>query len=80
MLIFQFRKLDTERREQAAKLKAQEKKWDHMVRAMHLEEMKQRKAESEEQRLVSAADWEVFEKERVAKARYVLLSLLFFLS
>uniref|UniRef100_A0A914XEM4 Eukaryotic translation initiation factor 3 subunit A n=1 Tax=Plectus sambesii TaxID=2011161 RepID=A0A914XEM4_9BILA len=65
----QLRKLDTERRDQAAKMKAQEKKWDHMVRAMHLEEMKQRKLETDNQLAIAAENWEVYEKERVAKAK-----------
>lgn len=72
-IVFQLRRLDAERREQATKQKAQEKKFDYMIRAFHLEEMKVSKDTSDEYRRQSEHEWEQYEKNRVAKAMYAFI-------
>jgi hypothetical protein len=66
-------RLDAERREQAQKQQQQEKKFDHTVRAFHLEELLERRRLSEERMRNAPALHEQYEERRVAKAMYVLV-------
>lgn len=61
--------MDAERREQKTKLLLQEKKFDHTVRAFHLEEIILRN-ESSTKRMEEAPDlFEKFEQLRIEKAQ-----------
>ncbi|KAK0409920.1 hypothetical protein QR680_004835 [Steinernema hermaphroditum] len=61
----QRRRLEFEREELQAKLCQQEKKFDHQIRAYHLEEMKIRKAMSEETAEKLPVIFEAYEERRV---------------
>ncbi|KAK0414868.1 hypothetical protein QR680_011649 [Steinernema hermaphroditum] len=58
-------RLDAERREQQSKQQVQEKKFDHMVRAYHLEEMKIRKAQSDERAATLPTIFDAYEERRI---------------
>ncbi|VDK46888.1 unnamed protein product [Anisakis simplex] len=61
-------RMDEQRREQQARLQQQEKKFDHLVRAFHLEEMKARKAITDEYRRTAPQLHEEYEKKRIENA------------
>ncbi|KAH7710345.1 eukaryotic translation initiation factor 3 subunit 10 [Aphelenchoides avenae] len=61
-------RMDAERRQQMEKLQQQEKKFDHQVRAFHLEEIHERKKRSDEYLANAPTRHEEYEKRRVAKA------------
>ncbi|TKR78190.1 hypothetical protein L596_019040 [Steinernema carpocapsae] len=61
----QRQRLDAERREQQTKLQLQEKKFDHQVRAYHLEEVKLRKEISDKRRAEVPALIDAYEARRV---------------
>uniref|UniRef100_A0A915D3Y5 PCI domain-containing protein n=1 Tax=Ditylenchus dipsaci TaxID=166011 RepID=A0A915D3Y5_9BILA len=64
----QRQRLDAERRDQQTKLQQQEKKFDHNIRAFHLEEMAVRKQVSDARRQVAPELHEAYEEHRIAKA------------
>ncbi|MFH4979304.1 hypothetical protein AB6A40_006013 [Gnathostoma spinigerum] len=61
-------RMDEQRREQQARLQQQEKKFDHMVRAYHLEEMIARKELSEQYAKEAPIRHENYERLRIQKA------------
>jgi hypothetical protein len=61
--------MKAERLEQQQRLQLQERKFDHLIRAYHLDEMLVRHAISEEYRANAPRKHEEYEKERVAKAQ-----------
>ncbi|VDK30957.1 unnamed protein product [Gongylonema pulchrum] len=61
-------RLDEQRREQQARLQMQEKKFDHLVRAYHLQEMVARKALSEDFARRAPLNHEAYEKHRIESA------------
>ena len=63
--------MDKERKDQQSRLQQQEKKFDHTIRAYHIEEMKVRMQISEE-RLMNASDlFDSYETNRIEKSKYV---------
>ncbi|KRX40110.1 Eukaryotic translation initiation factor 3 subunit A, partial [Trichinella murrelli] len=60
--------MEQEKREHMARLKVAEKKWDHFVRALHMEEIPLREQEYSEFCKMSAIWWEKNEKDRIFKA------------
>uniref|UniRef100_A0A914ZX12 Eukaryotic translation initiation factor 3 subunit A n=2 Tax=Ascarididae TaxID=6250 RepID=A0A914ZX12_PARUN len=61
-------RMDEQRREQQARLQMQEKKFDHMVRAYHLEEMKARQAIAEQYARMAPIRHAEYEKRRIETA------------
>uniref|UniRef100_A0A0R3S108 Eukaryotic translation initiation factor 3 subunit A n=1 Tax=Elaeophora elaphi TaxID=1147741 RepID=A0A0R3S108_9BILA len=61
-------RLDEQRREQQARLQQQEKKFDHLVRAYHLQEMIARKAISDNFAVKAPQNHDCYEKRRVESA------------
>ncbi|VDM49542.1 unnamed protein product [Toxocara canis] len=61
-------RMDEQRREQQARLQQQEKKFDHMVRAYHLEEMKARQVIAEEYTRMAPIRHAEYEKRRIETA------------
>lgn len=61
-----------ERREQQMRQLQQEKKVDHFVRAVYLEELKEYKKISEERRALAPKIHKEYEERRVKKAMYDL--------
>jgi len=70
MITFQIDHLEKEKREHLVKLKQQEKKWDYLVRALHIEEVELRQAEYEKWAVDDKESWEKFERERIEKAHH----------
>lgn len=64
-------RLDEQRREQQARLQQQEKKFDHLIRAYHLQEMVARKAISDNFAIKAPQNHDSYEKRRVESATYV---------
>jgi predicted nucleic acid-binding Zn-ribbon protein len=62
--------MDADRKEQQQRLQQQEKKFDHTVRAFHLEEMAIRSGISEERQRLAPSLFEEYETNRIAKAMY----------
>ncbi|KRZ21452.1 Eukaryotic translation initiation factor 3 subunit A, partial [Trichinella pseudospiralis] len=60
--------MEQEKREHMARLKVAEKKWDHFVRALHMEEIPLREEEYNEFCKMSVIWWERNERERIFKA------------
>ena len=65
----QYEQLDREKREQLSKLRAQEKRIDHLVRAMRIDEIPLLEKHIAEKRIQDQADWEREESERVTNAQ-----------
>lgn len=63
--------MDEQRREQQARLQQQEKKFDHLIRAYHLQEMVARKAISDNFAVKAPQNHDSYEKRRVENAMYV---------
>ncbi|GMR42102.1 hypothetical protein PMAYCL1PPCAC_12297 [Pristionchus mayeri] len=61
-------RLDKERQQQQQRLQQQERKFDHWVRALHLEEVIERKSIQEKRRKEAPVKWKDFESARVQKA------------
>ncbi|VDP37894.1 unnamed protein product [Soboliphyme baturini] len=61
--------MEQEKREQLAKFKQLEKKWDHFIRAVHLEEIPLRQKEYEDSIESVRQFWEEHEVERIEKAK-----------
>ncbi|VDM97595.1 unnamed protein product [Thelazia callipaeda] len=61
-------RLDEQRREQQARLQQQEKKFDHLVRAYHLQEIIARKAISDNFAIKAPENHEAYEKYRIETA------------
>lgn len=61
-------RLDEQRREQQARLQQQEKKFDHLIRAYHLQEMVARKAISDNFAVKAPQNHDSYEKRRVENA------------
>ncbi|GMT19012.1 hypothetical protein PFISCL1PPCAC_10309, partial [Pristionchus fissidentatus] len=61
-------RLDKERSQQQQRLQQQERKFDHWVRALHLEESMERKSMQDMRRKEAPGKWNKFEMERVQKA------------
>uniref|UniRef100_A0A915Q053 Eukaryotic translation initiation factor 3 subunit A n=1 Tax=Setaria digitata TaxID=48799 RepID=A0A915Q053_9BILA len=61
-------RLDEQRREQQARLQQQEKKFDHLIRAYHLQEMVARKAISDSFAVKAPQNHDAYEKRRVESA------------
>lgn len=60
--------MEQEKKEQLAKLKQQEKKWDYFVRAMHLEEIPLREEEYKAWAVEDRKMWDEYETNRIKKA------------
>ncbi|EFO16467.2 eukaryotic translation initiation factor 3 subunit 10 [Loa loa] len=61
-------RLDEQRREQQARLQQQEKKFDHLIRAYHLQEMIARKAISDNFAVKAPQNHDAYEKRRIENA------------
>lgn len=61
----QYEQLDREKREQMLKLRTQEKRIDHLVRAMRMEEVPLLEKFLSEKKIKDEEDWEREEEERV---------------
>ncbi|CAJ0578705.1 unnamed protein product, partial [Mesorhabditis spiculigera] len=61
-------RLDADRQEQQQKLQQQEKKFDHQIRAFHLEELKERRAVEDHRRTKAPKLFKEYEDRRVAAA------------
>merc|ERR1712080_265694 len=64
----QYEQLDREKREQLLKLRTQEKRIDHLVRAMRLDEIPMLERHFADKRIRDKKDWEREESERVKNA------------
>lgn len=71
MLREQRDRLDEQRREQQARLQQQEKKFDHLIRAYHLQEMMARKTTFDNFAVKAPKNHDSYEKRRVENAMYV---------
>jgi len=61
----QYEQLEMEKREQALKLRTQEKRIDHLVRAMRLEEVPLLEKHMAEKKVNDREEWDRSEEERV---------------
>lgn len=68
LLFLQISHLEQEKRDQIAKLKEREKKWDFLVRAMHVEEILLREEEYKVWAVEDLKTWEEYETNRIEKA------------
>lgn len=64
-------RLDEQRREQQARLQQQEKKFDHLIRAYHLQEMVARRAISNKFAVKAPQNHDSYEKRRIENAMCV---------
>merc|ERR1712141_71917 len=65
----QYEQLDREKRDQLTKLRAQEKRIDHLVRAMRIDEIPLLEEHIAQKRIQDQKDWETEESERVENAQ-----------
>merc|ERR1712142_527213 len=65
----QYEQLDREKRDQLTKLRAQEKRIDHLVRAMRIDEIPLLEEHIAKKRIQDQKDWETEESQRVENAQ-----------
>ena len=68
-------RFDKERQETQKRLQQQEKTFDHHIRALHLEEMSERRALMHKRLTEAPKIHEEFERKRIEKAKFVFSGL-----
>ena len=75
----QYDQVNREKREQLSKLRTQEKRIDHLVRAMRLEEIPILEKHIAEQKIKDKKEWEKDEEERVSYKKNLSIKFIYFL-